>query len=446
MKQLRIKDNSNIKKEDFFEIPGLVKAVSDKTLEQLEKEGVFVFPELVKEAEDITRDQMILQSVNDSHRSGNIMGFLGYGKERLVIESRFSRGAEDFLFQYLLEKVLDFPNVVNLETNAIHDDRMFSLLLFLFPAYLAAATRKGLFKAYVRKEYNDGNVKGMIDIQRHIKRNIPFVGTVAYNQREYAYDNYLMELVRHTIEFIKRKSYGYKLLFKVKDEVRLVVGATPGFEAKNLRNVMEKNKKNIVRHAFYYEYRALQRLCLLILRNEKTQVGLGTRKIYGILFDGAWLWEEYINLLVKDFFYHPKNKAGEGQQWLFSSDSRKIGKIYPDFIGKNTGDRVIADAKYKPSDNVGNADYLQLLAYMYRFDAKRALYFYPESGELTDKKMWLNRGSSYENNVKVREDIYLIKHGLRIPFAVGSYEEFVCQMKENEKVFVNLVKYRIEKR
>ena len=35
-----------------------------------------------------------------------------------------------------------------------------------------------------------------------------------------------MELVRHTIEFIKRKPYGNKLLIKVKDEVKLVIDAT----------------------------------------------------------------------------------------------------------------------------------------------------------------------------------------------------------------------------
>ncbi len=229
MKQLKIKDNDQRKKEEFFDIPGLVKTIADKTLEELEKEGVFVFPEMVHDAEDITRDQMILQSVNDTYRSGNVMGFLGYGEERLVIESRFSTGENDYLFQYLLERVLDFPNIVNLETDATHDDKMFSLLLFLFPSYLAAAMRKGAFKTYVRNEYNDGNVKGTINIDRHIRKNIPFVGNIAYSQREYAYDNYLMQLVRHTVEFLKRKPYGHKLLAKVKEEVQMVVDATPSY-------------------------------------------------------------------------------------------------------------------------------------------------------------------------------------------------------------------------
>ena len=193
MKLLRIKDNSQQKKDVFSQVAKLTGKIADKTLEQLEREGVFVFPETVKDAEDITQDQMILQSVNDAYRSGNVMGFLGYGDERLVIESRFCGEGEDFFFQYLLDKVLDFPNVVDLESNANQDNRLFNFLLFLFPYYLKTAMRKGLFKKYIRCRYNDGNVKGTIDVARHIEKNTPFVGNVAYSQREFSYDNYFEE-------------------------------------------------------------------------------------------------------------------------------------------------------------------------------------------------------------------------------------------------------------
>lgn len=189
---------------NLSQVARLTGKIADKTLEQLEREGVFVFPETVKDAEDITQDQMILQSVNDTYRSGNVMGFLGYGDERLVIASRFCGEGEDYFFQYLLDKVLDFPNIVDLDADANQDNRLFNFLLFLFPYYLKAAMRKGLFKKYIRHRYNDGNVKGTIDVARHIEKNTPFVGNVAYSQREFSYDNSLMELVRHTVEFIKR--------------------------------------------------------------------------------------------------------------------------------------------------------------------------------------------------------------------------------------------------
>ena len=89
MKLLKIKDNSGLKKDAFSDIGVLTSKIAGKTLEQLEREGIFVFPEIIKDAEDITKDQMILQGVNDTYRSGNVMGFLGRGDERLIIESRF---------------------------------------------------------------------------------------------------------------------------------------------------------------------------------------------------------------------------------------------------------------------------------------------------------------------------------------------------------------------
>lgn len=433
MKQYKIKDNSFVKKENFSNIMGVVKAVADKTLEQLDREGIFVFPEMIDDVEDMTKKQMLLQSVNDSFLSGNVMGFIGVGDERLVIESRFSTGNNDFLFQYLLEKVLDFPNIVNMETDANQDDRLFSLLLFLFPYYLKTAMRKGVFKTYIRNLYNNANVKGIIDISRHIKKNIPFTGNVAYSQREYSYDNYLLELIRHTIEHIKKKPYGNRLLSQVKDEVKLVVEVTSDYELYDKRKIINENKKNVVRHAFFREYRALQQLCILILQNQKHQIGSGSRRIYGILFDGAWLWEEYMNMLVGDIFYHPMNKAKQGGQYLFAGNK---GKIYPDFISKNEIDRVIADAKYKPIDNIGNKDYLQLLAYMFRFDAKKGFCLYPEAENTDDLRLCVNKGSSYENNVSAREEVCVTKHGLKIPNDTERYDDFVSKIKECEVVFI----------
>ena len=171
-------------------------------------------------------------------------------------------------------------NVVDLESDANQDNRLFNFLLFLFPYYLKAAMRKGLFKKYIRHRYNDGNVKGTIDVARHIEKNTPFVGNVAYSQREFSYDNSLMELVRHTVEFIKRKPYGNKLLIKVKDEVKLVIDATSEYEPCDRQKIIEQNKKNTVRHAYFREYLALQRLCLLILQHQKHQIGAGARQIY----------------------------------------------------------------------------------------------------------------------------------------------------------------------
>lgn len=432
MKLLRIKDNSHYNKEAFSSVSMVAGKIVDKTLEQLEREGVFVFPELVSESDGLSEDQMVLQSVNEKIQTGNVMGFIGYGNERISIESRFSNGEDDYFLQYMLEHVLGMPSIVNLETDASQENQIFNYLLFLFPRYLRAALRKGPFKEYVRKSYNDDNVRGAIDVARHVERNTPFLGNIAYSKREFSYDNDLMELVRHTIEYLKNKPYGSKVFAAAKNEVKLVVEATPGYRVSNRQKILERNRKSPVRHAYFREYLALQRLCILILRHQRHQIGSGARQLYGILFDGAWLWEEYISSLIDAAFYHPSNTRRIGAQRLFE---KGVGLIYPDFINRDPYARVIADAKYKPIGNIGNRDYLQVLAYMFRFDAKKGFYLYPEADEGDSLLPRMNMGSTYEGDVQPRDDVFVVKHGLRIPTFASSYDQFATQMKANEKEF-----------
>ena len=154
--------------------------------------------------------------------------------------------------------------------------------------------------------------------------------------------------------------------------------------------------------------------------------------IIGTMFDGAWLWEEYVNSLIEDIFYHPMNKGGREGQRLFGGS---VGLIYPDFISRDSETRIIADAKYKPMDNIGNKGYLQVLAYMLRFDAKTGYYLYPEIESADGRQLWLNKGSTYENNVVPRDDISVTKHGLKIPVDAVDYASFAVRMAAYEQEF-----------
>lgn len=436
---MKVKDNRRYLQEQLAEIPRIVRKLANKTMAQLEKEELFIFPEHVRETRDLTADSMVMQSIDDRYCFGNVMGFLGCGSERLTITSRFAGENQDYFLCYLLEKVLDYPNVFAFDADANSENQVLNLLEFLFARYLQEAMRKGLFKTYIRFRYNDSNPKGAIDVARHIKTNTPFLGKVAYSQREYSYDNDLIRLIRHTIEFIKRRAYGRHILSRVKDEVKRICAVTENYNAYDLQKVLAENKKHIVRHAYFREYCALQKLCILILERKKQGIGSGTSQIYGILFDGAWLWEEYVATLVSERFYHPRNKAGEGAQRLFTTSTGKIGKIYPDFIGKDESNPVIADAKYKPIGNIMNPDYFQVLAYMLRFDAKKGFYFYPESEGNLPLTMWLNKG--YEATEQARDDICLIKYGLQIPQNAESYPDFCEKMKAAEMAFVRQMSY-----
>lgn len=143
MEPLKIKDNTSYNSSIMLNFKNLTNCILNKTLYQLEHEGLFIFPRSLNNSEDLTRDQFVLQTINNTIRTGNVMGVVGHGIERLIIKSRFSNNRNDYFFKYLLKRVLDLPNIVDLKTDANKDKQLFNLLLFMFPQYLRAAMRKG---------------------------------------------------------------------------------------------------------------------------------------------------------------------------------------------------------------------------------------------------------------------------------------------------------------
>ena len=128
MTLLRIEDNCQHEKDKFSGITVLTQAIENKSLLQLEQEGVFLFPESIQESDDLTSEQIPLQRVGNSYRTSNVLGFLGYGNERLIICTRFSNDKNDFFLQYLLSKVIGLPNLLNWQTSSNQDRSFFNFL------------------------------------------------------------------------------------------------------------------------------------------------------------------------------------------------------------------------------------------------------------------------------------------------------------------------------
>lgn len=346
--------------------------IADKSISQLcrENEHLLVFPFSIEDTDDRIGEASVLNIKNTDDpeivtiNTANIMGFIGVENLQIKIMSRFDEGRDDFLLHYMLQKVLSF-NLFDLSHNNEQED-VFDFVMFMFPYFLKNAMRQGVFREYQHFKHNDSNIKGTIDVGRHICRNVPFVGKIAYSTREYSSNNRMTQLIRHTIEFMKTKKYGMAVLNidrETKENVRTIIEHTANYNKCERNSVISKNLR-FKSHPYYTEYHALQSLCLQILRKEEVKYGEHDDEICGILFDGAWLWEEYVNTILRDYgFKHPKNKLRKGRIYLFEDNS---GVRYPDFYKEG----VVLDAKYKrlgSYDNVARIDrddIHQVISYM----------------------------------------------------------------------------------
>lgn len=420
---MRITDNHyKIAREDFVaEFPKLSQALLDRTLDNLSiEDSIFIFPNDLKNSSDLERDQKIFETFNQEIKTGNVIGFLGYGQERLTIASRFSDESNDHFLHYLLQKVLNI-NLTSLDVGLSLEDKLYQLLIYLFPKYLQAALRKGLYKEYQRFSHNDSHVKGVLDVGNHLKKNLPFTGNIAYTTREFTYDNPLMQLIRHTIEYIKtQKSFG-ALLDSNRENMAEIVRVTPSYKLADRAKIIRMNKIKPIRHAYFREYRKLQELCLMILNREKHGLGYQEQKIHGILFDVSWLWEEYVYTLLPKDFIHPRNKDKTDGISVFSVGKRKV---YPDFYDRER--KIVLDAKYKKLEfnekGINREDLFQLISYSYILKAEKAGLIFPSMEQSVNSE--IGKVVGYGAQLK--------KWSIQIPQNASSYSAF-CKMMENSE-------------
>lgn len=398
-----------------------------------ENANLLVFPDEIDYYGEEIGVKSICHLKETTLETGDVMGFVGCNETSLTIRSRFAKeGANDNFLHYMLKEVFAV-NFFDLK-HSVSKDNALEIFIYLFPYHLKQALHQGLFKQYQTREYNDADVRGVIDIPRHIRKNIPFGGNVAYKTREFTYDNEITQLIRHTIEFIKKQPIGKSILKEkdIDDYIATIVDATPSYSPSKLLIIINKNLKPL-HHPYYTKYRRLQQLCLQILCRKGLKYGDGKNKVFGLLFSGSWLWEEYLgHLLQKSYKHYYKSKGKKFN--LFESPYYQ--QIVPDYIQwKSDGSTpiAVADAKYIKLDKGSSygeekatAIYYKTITYMYHFGVSIGFLFYPSSTVRSADKMKLRNTNSF-----------IIKLPLLIPDGDMPFEDFCCLMKTSEIEFVN---------
>ena len=358
--------------------------IAGKTLSQLLSENpkLLIFPlEFgVKDIEKETVFSVKYETEEEKIVTGNLMGFVSYKGCSLSVASRFYPNGNDYFLHYMLARASG-AHIVDFDFGR-QNDSVWDFLPYLFPQSLAYAWRQGVYRVNRRMERNDSHVRGTIDVARHIRQNIPFQGNVAYSFSEKTIDNPVNRLIRLTIDVLE-KDRRYSPLFNSGDKVFLeaVNQIKQNIGLGDIANKSKIIKENLrpVSHPLYLRYKALQKLCLAILRYDKLTFGSDNDTIHGILFDGAWLWEEYLSKIMPTGITHSDNRnRKKGVNAL-----QRSWAWYPDFYRKGDS-AIVLDAKYKMLDGgrgldegIGASDQHQIVSYMYILKARYGGFVYP---------------------------------------------------------------------
>lgn len=355
-------------------------------------------------------DIVLFRKLGSQWFTGNFVGVLSLGNDSCIeIYSRFEDVKHKFAFiNHMLNKIYDLNDWLLTQGGNNKTDLNLDLLLKLsFLSKLKNAYREGEYKSYEKVHKNDTAPRGTIDIARHIKLNLcPENYKVAYSYNEYTSKNSYIYLVRLCYEMLFEKGKKPKgkevddLLFKSQD-----------YWSYDKRQIIHKNENKPITSPLFKCHRDLQKFCLDVLKHKKmTLDSFGTEDgKYGVLIDCAWLWEEYVATLLKDYFIH-KTMSSKEKDYLFADEKGKpFQRIIPDYVGKNSLP-VIADAKYMDlygrrdlQDEQRNSVYYKTVMYMLRYQAKLGMIFYPsisEGDNAEDKSQATTQAIKTQENAK----------------------------------------------
>lgn len=359
---------------------------------------------------DKDTDIVLFRKLGSQWFTGNFVGVLSLGNDGSIeIYSRFEDDNHRFAFiNHMLNKIYDINDLFLTQGGNNKTELNFDLLLKLsFLSKLKNAYREGEYKSYEKVHKNDTSPRGTIDIARHIKLNLcPENYKVAYSYNEYTSKNSYIYLVRLCYEMLFQNGKKPKvkevddLLFKSQD-----------YWSYDKRQIIHKNENKPITSPLFKCHRDLQKFCLDVLKHKKmTLDSFGTEDgKYGVLIDCAWLWEEYVATLLKDYFIHKTMSSKEKDNLFVDEKGKGFQRIIPDYVGKNSLP-VIADAKYMNlygkrdlQDEQRNSVYYKTVMYMQRYQAKLGMIFYPSKSEgdnAEDKSQATTQAIKTQENAK----------------------------------------------
>ena len=467
---LRLRDYEPQIVHNQTEIENL-RLIANHSLKNLSKKWgskLIIFPPNFEKLKDEDEEKNIISMAEGEDSAtitpSDMLGFIGVNNTYLSIGTRFSgaregrEDKEDYLLHYMLEKVFQMKILSLLHPSS--EDGVLEIMLHMFPGFLAKAIRQGLLKRYTLFHRNDANIKGTVDVSRHIRTNIPFNGKIAYNHREYATDNIVTQLIRHTIEFIRNSRYKYILTADslIIGDIASIINNTPSYANKKRQVIINANKKRNP-HPYYTAYEPLVKLCIAILQHHKIRYCSEKKEVFGILFSGSWLWEEYLykSVFRELKFLHPDNRKKTDPIHVFSGKNintkvdeeileRNYAPRYPDFLlakdkgifRKSQECMVVVDAKYRHFSYCGDRDNIhQIITYMHITKAQFGILVYPIGTETDDNKIRKLKDEIKQPKIINGWGGNYFRVGFEIPKETESYQEFSNKMRIEENRIID---------
>ena len=287
----------------------------------------------------------------------------------------------DVVLNRMISKVNDFEvKSLSLEADNTRktkkvDNLVLKILYLNFIFKLEKLSVIGLPKSYLKIEHHDNKLKGQLDINRFIKKDMPFQGKTSSTFYEQHYVQDIVDVLHGALSIVETNMKGF-----VNNRV---------FQIRNLLNhhanrvfVDERTIENAIYHksiqnSLYSDFKGILEIARYIINYNSNLAYKKDKFLNGLILDVSLLWESYLYKLLKENFEDDDWEVIHEEKLPVYDGLFYQRHMYPDIVIKNKRLKklIVLDAKSKSMnfiEGIGNGkrgdldrtDFFQIHTYM----------------------------------------------------------------------------------
>jgi len=342
-----------------------------------------------------------------------------------------------------LKRMLNFVNDIYVDNEQVKakkdetENQFLFIIAYLFIQSLEKAAVLGLPQQYQKHQERSHKVRGSIDFNDFIKRDIPFQGKLTSTFRERMYVQEIVDVLYLALRKLERV-FGKEIHSRLLGLSQLLKQQYSGRFA-SYETIQKAKAHQTINNPMYSGFKKVLEYAEIILLdkdlmpdNDKQQMATT-----GFLFDIAELYELYLEKLLSRNF---PDWVVSGQEELRIYHQQFFSRpMFPDLVMKHrlSGKVVVFDAKFKKMEmqnkDVDRADLHQIHSYSgyYRNDLIASGLIYPLSKDInTDKAHSKSIYGNDENEVKFIIDGIYVSENHSMQELIKNEEAFVGRLKK----------------
>ncbi|WP_417887699.1 McrC family protein [Zunongwangia sp.] len=372
-------------------------------------------------------------------QTGLFAGVVYHNSCQFNITTRYGKHFLNRMLNYVNDIYVDNQNTL---AEQLDDTNEFqNIIAYLFIQSLERASVLGLPKTYQTLSQHGHKVRGKIDVNAHLKNNIPFTGKITTSYREQIYVQEIidvlyaccLQLESNYGNAIKRKLLGVDQLLKQHYSGRYPQNST----------IKKAKTHSVLSNPMFDGYKKVLGYAEIILKEKSLQLASDSNlSTKGYLFDIAQLFEVYLEKLLDRHF---EDWYITGQEEINTYEPMFYGrKMFPDIVmrHKYSKDVIVLDAKFKSmllrKQDIDRIDFYQIHSYI-QYYQPHVLFgglIYPLGKNINTTKAHSNNlfGQSQHNNGFVVD-------GISVDSSMSMHE-----IMESENAFLDRVDNLISKK